>query len=160
MLIPQVLHRNYLLPPASERYGKVMFSVMSVHLTPRGGGRGLYVHLTLGAYSIPWRTRPTLSHNGSFTLPDSDSDSDSDSQCSHWDWDPSLDLCNVNIQHIRIVANGKTLRIRVRVRQCKRAMRQCRGPPPPGQDRPHSTPPDRTDITSRTLVPHPLDWTD
>ena len=46
---------------------------------------------------------------GSFALLDSDSDSDSDSQCSHWDWDPSLDLCNVNIQHVTIGAKGKTL---------------------------------------------------
>ena len=64
--------------------------------------------------------------NGSFTLPDSDSDSDSDSQCNHWGWDPSLDLCNVNNQHITIVAKGKTLpirvRVRIRVRQCKRAI--------------------------------------
>ena len=36
------------------------------------------------------------------------------------DWDPSPDLCNVKIQHITIVAKGKTLRIRVR--QCKRAI--------------------------------------
>ena len=35
---------------------------------------------------------------------------------------PSVDLCNVNIQHITIVAKGKTLRIRVR--QCERAIKQ------------------------------------
>ena len=39
---------------------------------------------------------------------------------------PSLDLCNVNFQHITIVAKGKTLRIRdsirIRVRQCERAI--------------------------------------
>ena len=38
------------------------------------------------------------------------------------DRDTSLDLCNVNFQHIKIVAKGKTLRIRVRVRLCKRAI--------------------------------------
>ena len=42
------------------------------------------------------------------------------------DWGPSLDLCNVNFQHITLVVKGKTLRIRVRigirVRQCKRAI--------------------------------------
>ena len=61
---------------------------------------------------------------GSFALPDSGSDSDSDSEYSHRDWDSSLDLCNVNIQYITIVAKGKILWIRVRVgirvRQCKR----------------------------------------
>ena len=43
------------------------------------------------------------------------------------DWDPSLDLCNVNIQHIKFLTKGKTLRIRVRfpirLRQCKIAIR-------------------------------------
>ena len=29
------------------------------------------------------------------------------------DRDPSLDLCNVNFQHIAFVAKGKTLRIQV-----------------------------------------------
>ena len=42
------------------------------------------------------------------------------------DKDPSLDLCNVNFQHITIVAKGKTLRIRVkvrvRIRQSERAI--------------------------------------
>ena len=32
------------------------------------------------------------------------------------DWDPSLDLCNVIIQHVTIVAKGKTLQIQVQVR--------------------------------------------
>ena len=36
------------------------------------------------------------------------------------DRDPSHDMCNVNFQHITIVAEGKTLRIRVW--QCKRAI--------------------------------------
>ena len=53
---------------------------------------------------------------------------------SHWrtripnadigNWDSSLDLCNVNIQHVTIIAKGKTPRIRVRVkiRLCETAI--------------------------------------
>ena len=41
------------------------------------------------------------------------------------DRDPSLDLCNVNFQHITLLAKGKTLRVRVRIRvwQCEQAIK-------------------------------------